>query len=723
MPYRTLIAAIAILGFVAFAGPAAALSVLLHSPTPVSAQANTAPQFPSETTTLTVEENTPSFGAIGDPVTATDDDRLTYSLENAGTSHFGIDSSTGQLHVGTPLDYEARNSYTVKVIASDGTLSDSITVTINVTNVDERGTVSLSWRQPQVATQLEASLSDLDGAVSDTTWEWERSMDKSNWETISDATGTSYRPVTGDVGKYLRATASYTDPEGPGKSSEMVSYRNVRATPSNNNAPAFPNVEEISSTGYACPGTELDRGVCLYVKRSAPVGAQIYQPARAEDPDDDEVRYSLEGTDVAAFGIDSVTAELFTKQFFRDVDKASYTVMIKATDPSRDSDTIKATVTPSGGKGVPVVEGPYEIKYPEHGIWQVATYTAGNTRGPVKGWIVSVEPGGGNGDYFDIDEEGVLTFNDPPDYENPTDEGGNNKYSFSIMSYDTNPPNGQRPGQTIIAVKVIVTDGVDVEQPATDVNEAPEFPASETRARSVAENTPANRNLGAQVTATDDDNDTLHYTLGGDDASAFDIVSTSGQLRTKDPLDYETNDSYSVTVSVSDDKDADGNADTATDDTITVTITVTDVEEAPEFRASETSARSVVENTPADRNIGTPVAATDDDGDGDSLTYTLDGSDAGSFDIVETSGQLKTKFTLDYETKSSYSVTVSVRDSKDADGNADTVTDATITVTITVIDVEEPGILELSSTQPVVDTALTASLTDPDGSVSGVTWE
>ena len=48
------------------------------------------------------------------------------------------------------------------------------------------------------------------------------------------------------------------------------------------------------------------------------------------------------------------------------------------------------------------------------------------------------------------------------------------------------------------------------------------------------------------------------------------------------------------------------------------------------------------------------------------------------------------KTPLDYETKSSYSVTVSVSDSKDAGGNADTAADDTITVTITVSNVEEP---------------------------------
>ena len=72
--------------------------------------------------------------------------------------------------------------------------------------------------------------------------------------------------------------------------------------------------------------------------------------------------------------------------------------------------------------------------------------------------------------------------------------------------------------------------------------------------------------------------------------------------------------------------------------------------------------RSVQENTPAGENIGTPVSATDDDSD-DTLTYSLSGTDASSFDIDSETGQLKTKAALDHERKPSYSVTVEVTDS------------------------------------------------------------
>ena len=83
-------------------------------------------------------------------------------------------------------------------------------------------------------------------------------------------------------------------------------------------------------------------------------------------------------------------------------------------------------------------------------------------------------------------------------------------------------------------------------------NNAPEFSDGASTTRSVAENTAASSNVGAAVTATDADGDTLTYTLGGTDAASFDITSTSGQIETSAALNFEQKSSYSVTVSVAD---------------------------------------------------------------------------------------------------------------------------------------------------------------------------
>ena len=91
-------------------------------------------------------------------------------------------------------------------------------------------------------------------------------------------------------------------------------------------------------------------------------------------------------------------------------------------------------------------------------------------------------------------------------------------------------------------------------------------------------------------------------------------------------------------------------------------------------------ARAVAENTPAGQPVGAPVSATD--ADGDALTYALSGTDAASFALDATSGQVRTLAPLDYESRTSYAVIVEV-----SDGQGGT---AQRSVTIAVMDENEP---------------------------------
>ena len=572
MNSRVFFAAAAVLSVIVLAALSAALPSALLPGNTAYAQTNSAPQFPSsETGTRTVDENTPWYQNIGDPVVATDpdDDKLTYSLENARTSPFTIDRFTGQLQTGAPLDYETQATYTAKVIAADrlepddpSRATDTITVTINVNNVDEPGKVSLTWTRLQVGAEVEASLTDPDGNVSGVTWQWEESSDRSNWTAISTATQAAYTPVEGDVNRYLRAKASYTDGHGPAKIASS-SAASVKPVPDPNQTPDF---RVNTGGGYDCQDEDETAEVCLYVKRHAPPGSEIHYPSYVYITDNDQVRYTIGGADAAKFRIGPLSGDLYTTDahaYDNPGTDDKFEITITAADPSGRSDSIDVALSPSGSAGSPTVRGPEEIRYPENGTWPLATYSA-NASNPdrdIHGWMINVEPGGGGGDFFDIDDDGVLTFTQPPDYEDPADENGANTYSFSITAYDTSPPSGQRPGRTFFSVRVTVAD----------VNEPPEFSA-ETASRTIAENTEAGVAIGAPVTATDPDTgDTPAYTLGGTDANIFDIDALTGQLQTKAVLDYETKSSYTVTVTASD-----GTLTAAVD----VTVTVTNIDEA-----------------------------------------------------------------------------------------------------------------------------------------------
>ena len=573
MNSRMFFAAVAVLSVIVLAALSAALPSALLPGNTAYAQTNSAPQFPSsETGTRTVDENTPWYQNIGDPVVATDpdDDKLTYSLENARTSPFTIDRFTGQLQTGAPLDYETKATYTAKVIAADrlepddpSRATDTITVTINVNNVDEPGKVSLTWTRLQVGAEVEASLTDPDGNVSGVTWRWEKSSDESSWTAISTATQASYTPVEGDVNRYLRAVASYTDPLGAGKTAwSAAAY--VKPVPHDNQTPEF---QANTGGGYDCTQGETAK-VCLYIKRHAPPSSEIYYPSYVDNTDNDQVRYSIDGADAVKFRIGPLSGDLYTTDahaYDNPGTDGIFEITLTATDPSGLSGSIDVALRPSGSAGSPTVRGPEEIRYPENGTWPLATYsaTASNPDRDIHGWIISIETGGGGGDFFDIDNNGVLTFTQPPDYEDQADENGDNTYSFTIMAYDTSPPNGRRPGRTSFRVRVTVAD----------VNEPPEFDSA-TATREVPENTEAGENIGDPVTAADPDTgDTPAYTLEGADLDSFDIDSASGQIQTKPGVNYdhESKSSYTVTVTASD-----GALTAAVD----VTVTVTNIDEA-----------------------------------------------------------------------------------------------------------------------------------------------
>ena len=163
---------------------------------------------------------------------------LSWSLTGADADSFRIDEPGGVLRFDLPIvspnlfapqpDYEAPTdadtggTYEVTLSASDGTDTVTLDVTVTVTNEDEAGTVTLSPVRPRVGTALNATLTDPDRSTSGVAWAWERSTGPTTWVAIGGADSSSYTPAAADAGYYLRATATYTDGHGSGKSARAV---------------------------------------------------------------------------------------------------------------------------------------------------------------------------------------------------------------------------------------------------------------------------------------------------------------------------------------------------------------------------------------------------------------------------------------------------------------------------------------------------------------------
>ena len=142
----------------------------------------------------------------------------------------------------------------------------------------------------------------------------------------------------------------------------------------------------------------------------------------------------------------------------------------------------------------------------------------------------------------------------------------------------------------------------------------------------------------------------------------------------------------------------------------------------PIFRTSESGLRSISEGATVGTAVGRPVAAVDRDGD--RLTYSLGGTDAGNFQIDASSGQLRVAAALDREAQETHSLTVSVHDGTDRDGEPDTSTDTTIDVTVTILDVDEEPTVTGPATATTTENADTVLgyyfAVDPEG--NEITW-
>ena len=641
---------------------------------------------------------------------------IVWSLAGGNMDDFTI--VNGVLRFNSSPDYEDSSNtshmYTVTVQASDGGATPATEeVTIEVTNVEESGTVTLSTLQPQVERVITATLTDPDVAITDTiTWQWYRGSSPIAGANDGENSNESmYTPVTGDIGGRLRARAMYDDGEGEDKTAQEDSANSVRRAPDTNTDPVFPdqnlNTEDVQ--------TEQTREVA----ENTPAGRNLGPRAKATDPGD-ILTYSLDaGIDAAAFDINRATGQLTTKaalDFEMAVDQGTnneYEVTVTAADPFGATATSVVTITVTDVNEAPSVSGAASIDHAENGTVldidaetgnvQAADYTATDEDvddDPAElTWLLS----GADASKFDITTTGdrrTLSFKEAPDYESPGDSGRNNVYDVTVKVTDSKGN----------------SDEQDVTVKVTNVEEPGEITLSTLQPR-----------VGFPVTATlaDADNITAgslswqwykgnvtQEGLGTLDMTECVEATTNGCFikgaasDTYTPVADDVQDTL-VAVALYTDGSPNEEAD-AKDFAMMVTaqpVLADTRNKAPvfpdqdeEMEGDQTDQmRMVGENVPVIgtapatilvRIIGLPVVAMDfiiAPADGtetpEILTYTLGGPDADSFSIDRGTAQLSTKVALDYETKGTYTVTVTATDPSGLQ--------ATITVTITVINVDE----------------------------------
>ena len=638
---------------------------------------NGAPQVDDQS--FSVNEG-PAGAEVG-TLTATDPDGddLAWSLSGPGAGDFTVDPDTGVVTSAADLDHESKGVYELTATASDGTVSDSATVTITVDDVDEAPVVAAMNdrtvpEDAQIVPVIEVSATDPEG-------------EQVTLTATGLPDGVSYNDNTGAIqgrpslpGTYP-VTVSASDGNLVGSSSFVLEVTAL------NDAPAVDDQ-------------------AMSVPEGSPQGTTVGSVVATDEEGDELIFAGGNGRfAVSPAGVVTVLdAEALSQG------SGPFTVPVSVSDGDQtDQAIITVTVTDVDHEPVAVDEE-FSVDEDAASGATVGTMTATDADGDTIGWAIT---GGNADDAFAIDSAtGEITIAGPLDHEQ-TDvyelevEASSTTLSdtatATIAVTDVNEAPSVEPiddvttaeDAALAPIEVVTSDpeGDDVTVTVTGLPAGVSYAAgsgqiSGTPTESGEFTVEVAAHDGELAASTqfvldvdpvndvpvlapvddvtvEEDSALDPITLLASDADGDELTLDVSTLPTGLDFDAETGEitgtptvsgAFVVTATV-----RDGNGGTAEDE---FTITVTDVNDAPVAGAADPALIELVEGDTVDVDVTVP--ATDEEGD--PLTYSTSGLPEG-IDAEGTDTGLALSGTADEA--GDFEVTVTVTDGR---GGSDTTT-------------------------------------------------
>ncbi|MCT7584747.1 cadherin domain-containing protein, partial [Aliarcobacter butzleri] len=275
---------------------------------------NEAPKITSSSTGGIVEK--PTLTTVIYKVTATDVDAnttLKYSLSGTDASLLNINSITGAITFKSLTNYEDKNSYSFNVIASDGNLTSSKAIILNVNKfapiITSSSTGKVLENSALTTIIYKATATDADA---NTTLKYSLSGTDASLLNINSTTGavTLKKSANYEVKKNYSFNIIASDGSLSASKAVTVNVSNVNEAPKITSS-STDNIEENKE-----------------------ITTVIYKTI-ATDPDiNSTLTYSLSGTDASLLNIDSVTGDVTLKKSANYEAKKSYSFNVIASDGS-----------------------------------------------------------------------------------------------------------------------------------------------------------------------------------------------------------------------------------------------------------------------------------------------------------------------------------------------------------------------------------------------------
>ena len=620
---------------------------------------------------------------------------LVFSLAGNGAGIiFNINPVTGIVTLLTSLDYEAVPFYSYMVTVSDGVFTSS--ASLNITILDENDNTPRFTSNNLIVFEEEQPINTVIGQINATDSDSGVNGQLTYSFVLSRANAIfTINASTGEI-----STAVIVDREGLAAMNALIMQSQIMfdVQVSDGGNPVRFSIQKLTFaiTDINDNAPELVNPPTMVGVSEAAITGYVVTDLQAVDRDLGQnaiISYSLTGA--TQFTINSTTGVVTLVNSLDYETSTEHVIMVTASNPDGVSSTehnITVYVIDENDNSPIFTMDPYRVSVDEHRVTgtPVITVLADDADSGVLGQVRYSITSGNTDDAFIIGSAtGIISIN------NDVDREMLDAYTLGVMATD----GGSRSTQSTVEISI------------TDINDnSPVFnPLSYSV--TVDENATINSTL-ISVIATDADadgpNSDISYSIqSGNDENLFHISST-GVISIISALDYETAVSHSLIVQAMD------NGIQSRSSTAVVSVNVMDINDEPVTLDGD-QVVNVTEYTTVNRAIAQFRVPNVEQSD--NISFVISGDQVEDFRIDPVTGAVTLAQSLDYETRVSYALIVTVSDGIFSDSAQLTVNVLDENDNQPILDIKDPLMIE----EEINKNALVGQVvaTDADSGLNG----